>query len=264
MHKSHQFLKATSVAQAIINLGRDMSGEPDLFDCFPRNIELLVNYSLEIPIIRLSDLTLQKAYRSLCILVDSSILEIPDQDDRPVYGLLHVGPPSNIIFLKDGLPTYLSNYILAHEVGHFMADIFYVRELWFKSLPEQKDAIFKIFSWQEMDGWLELRAVLKGLPPRPTTITTRGRRMNPDTSEMEIQADLIARELIAPWERVVKLFRKIDRAGLIDELHLSFGLPKRVAAYYYDDLQRCLFPAPDFVDRLFGPLLKRKDGDQNS
>jgi Zn-dependent peptidase ImmA (M78 family) len=129
---------------------------------------------------------------------------------------------------------------LAHELGHFLADVFLIQQLWLKTLPEQKDTIERIFSWQEYDALLEFCGLIKGLPNRPKAIVRRGDALAHETAEREIQADLIARELLAPWDTVSFLFQPNERRKFIALLREQFGLPLKIAAYYYDDLERSL------------------------
>jgi Zn-dependent peptidase ImmA (M78 family) len=221
---------------------------------FPRDLERLIIYGLEIPVVTMPDLTLDEAAKYLCIL-RGKLIQVNEVLDRKLYGLLHVGPPCNIIFIREGLQPHVRNYVLAHELGHFLIDVFLIRRLWLKTLPEQKIAIERAFMWQEYDAWLDLHALIKGLPPRPGAITARGKQIAPETSEREVQADLFARELMAPWDVVSPLFELNGETDFIRLLHAQFGLPKRVASYYYSDLRRYLKPHPDVIERLFAPLL---------
>jgi hypothetical protein len=143
---------------------------------------------------------------------------------------------------------------LAHELGHLLADVFLIQQLWLKTLPEQKETIERVFSWQEYDAYLEFYGLIKGLPNRPKAIVGRGDALAPETAEREIQADLIARELLAPWETVSSLFRPHEPREFIALLREQFGLPLKIAAYYYDDLKRFHTPTPDMIERLFSPF----------
>ena len=221
---------------------------------FPRDLERLIIYGLEIPVVAMPELTLDAASKYLCVL-RGKFVRVNEVANRKLYGLLHVGPPCNIIFIREGLPPHVSNYVLAHELGHFLIDVFFIRQLWLKTLPEQKLVIERAFAWQEYDSWLDLQAVIKGLPPRPRAITARGNQIAPETSEREVQADLFARELMAPWDIVSSLFESKSEADFIRLLQDQFGLPKRVADYYYSDLHRYLKRQPDVIERLFAPLL---------
>jgi hypothetical protein len=225
----------------------------------PRDVERLITYGLEIPIKRMLPLTIREAFRYLCILRGESQPPVISIADRRLYGLLHIGPPCNIIFIRDKLSPQAHNYVLAHELGHFLADIFRVQQLWLRSLPEQKDAIERAFAWRECDARLELYAFIKGLPPRPKEIMNRGQAISPETVEREIQADLFARELIAPWDVVLPHLQSCDKAQFVTLLHEKFRLPRRIAEGYFEDLRHYLAPQPNAIEGLFSALLASSD-----
>src|ERR1051325_8399547 len=245
--------RVLTMTGALYNL---LAERPEVeIDRFPRRIERLIVYGLEIPVKRMWPLTIRKAAQYLCLLRGEAEFTINRLTDRELYGLLHVGPPCNIIFVRDMLSDQVHNYVLAHELGHFLVDVFAIQQLWLKTLPEQKDAIQRAFTWQEFNARLELHAFIKGLPARPKTITGRGQAMPPETVEREIQADLFARELIAPWDAVSPLFQSSDRAGISSLIREKFGLPRRIAASYAIDLERYLAPPPNAIEELFSTLL---------
>lgn len=253
--------QARTVAQAFLDIVRGNPLGILQADTFPRNIDALLLYSLEIPIEYRADLTLHKAEHYLCALSNVPFSPPNDNEDRPLLGLLHVGPPSNLILVKDGLPEYIRNYILAHELGHFLTDIFFVRNLWLSTLPEQKVQILRAFSWQDYDEWIELQALIKGLPQRPKAIVARGKATLPETTDKETDADLIARELLAPWEKALDVYSACKTKGdFIETTRIQFGLPAKVAYFYYDDIQRATFAPKDIFSRLFSPLI---DSDAN-
>lgn len=254
MHNTAQMRRAISGAKAIWDLALERTADGDLYDQFPRDLESPTVYGLEIPIVFLTNLSIRDAANYLCVL-EGDVVEVGDEaDTRSLYGLLHVGPPTNVIFVRASLPRQVMNYVLAHELGHFMADVFSLRQLWLATMPEQKEAIHQAFTWQNLDAQLELAAVIKGLPSRPKTIAGRGKAMAHSTTEREIQADLIARELLAPWKTVSAVFQP-EPQKMIPLLRQQFGLPWRIAVQYFHDLQRCLIRQPDTIDRLFGPLM---------
>lgn len=222
---------------------------------FPRDIERIIVCGLEVPVVRKQNLTLHSAYQYLCALRGSGEIFNKKSGDRSLYGLLHIGPPCSMIFIREDLPPHIRNYVLAHELGHFLAEVFLIQQLWMKTLPEQKDSIQRAFSWRKYDGELELRGLLKGLPERPKPIVERGRAYTPETAEREILADLFAREIIAPWDEVSQRFQSNERRDFIAAVSQDFGLPLKIAAYYFDDIQRTFGPKLDLVDRLFSSFL---------
>jgi hypothetical protein len=226
---------------------------------FPRNVERIITYGLEIPIKRMLPLTIRAAFRYLCVLGGEARSPVISVAVRQLYGLLHIGPPCNIIFIRDHLSPQAHNYVLAHELGHFLADVFRVQQLWRKSLPEQREAIERAFAWRECDARLELYAFIKGLPPRPKEIMNRGQAISPETVEREIQADLFARELIAPWDVVSPLCQSNDQSQFVTRLYEEFQLPRRIAGSYFDDLRHYLAPQPNAIEGLFSSLLASSD-----
>lgn len=254
MHTSIRMERAFSTASALEQLIKRKPLFKPSFNHFPRDIGSLVLDCLEIPVIQIPHLTLHATHQYLCILSgeDSST---PSLDDRPLLGLLHVGPPVNIVFLRADLPAHIANYVLAHELAHFVGDIFSVQGLWLKSLPDQTQAVEEAFNWQNVDPWLDLQIAVKGLPTRPRAITGRKNSLTRETSEREVQADLTAREILAPWDETVRLFSQGNEQEVVSLLRQRFGLPLRIAVGYYDDLRRCLNPPPNTTDRLFRPLM---------
>ena len=222
---------------------------------FPRDIESLILYGLQLPVVRLPDLTPQAADSYLCRLCGIGLPATPGENSRDLYGLLHVGPPCNAIFLRAGLAVHIERYVLAHELGHFLADVFLVARLWAASLPQCQEAIRRAFDWQEFDPLLELQAAVKGLPRRPHAILARGSALEADTAQREIQADLIARELLAPWEAVAPLFAPDQRLAFARRLQREFALPLQIGTAYFDELKHHYAPLPDLIDRLFAPFL---------
>lgn len=225
-----------------------------VWDDFPRDIERLIGFGLELPIISLPVLTIQSAAEYLCLLHSDSVPHEASQN-RTLYGLLHVGPPFNAIFIRDDLPLQIRHYVLAHELGHFVTDVLSIQQSWHKALTEQEAAVRQAFMWQGFNPHLELTALVKGLPSRPMTITGRGAMLVEEATEREILADLFARELQAPWESVSLLFEQEPRQAFVSALHDQYNLPRQIASSYYEDLRLALTPVPPFLDRLFAPLL---------
>ncbi len=236
------------------SMSQELAGT-QLLEHFPRDVAALASDGLEIPILRQPHLTVHHAREFLCILRGVPSASSTDSLDRPLYGLLHIGPPSNFILISEELSTPFANYVIAHEIGHFFADVFFVQQRWSQSLPEKTQQIRRFFAWQQRDGWLELQALVRGLPSRPTQIMARGRKELPETARRERQADLIARELLAPWYLVAPLFVQHGMKCMVELLCEDFGLPAWVAHGYQDNLETILSPYHDVVDRLFGPLL---------
>lgn len=248
MLNSELMKRVTTMVEAVT----DMLGEHDrtIMASFPRDIERLITFALQVPVIRQPGLTLLSANKYLCALRGGTDMSGSNSDDRKLNGLLHIGSPCAIIFVCAGMPVHIESYILAHELGHLLADVFLVQQLWLKSLSEKKDAIRRYFAWEEADPWLELRAFFKGLPLRPRAIIGRGGNFAPETSEREIIADLFAREIIAPWAAVEPLYLPKSKREFAETLRSQFHLPLRIAADYHDDLKLHLSPKRGLYERL--------------
>lgn len=219
----------------------------------------LVVFHLELPIVFVPHLTPKSSYEYLCSFYSSNIpVNEGELDDRSLFGLLHIGPPENIILLQEGLPEHIENFVVAHEIGHFLADVFIVKELWLKLMPAKADAIKNLFNWNSHDPGIELEALIKGLPRLPSSIVGRGQHLQSDTSGSEIQADAVAREIIAPWRIVSEQYRPNDRHRMVEVLRKDFGLPRKIAWYYYDELDSVLAPRIDPVKKIFQTLLTEK------
>ncbi len=250
---------AAWIARQIEDILIQEPANAQLLEHFPRDVAALASYGLDIPIIRQPHLTVQNAREFLCILRGDPPASSTDILDRPLYGLLHIGPPSNLILISEELSTPFANYVMAHEISHFFADVFFVEQRWSQSLPKKTHEIRRLFAWQHRDGWLELQALVRGLPSRPTQIMVRGSKELPETAVRERQADLVARELLAPWYLVAPLFIQHGMGKIVEILCENFGLPAWVARGYQNTLDTTLSPHDDIVDRLFGPLLHKQN-----
>lgn len=250
---------AAWIARQIEDILSQELASTQLLEHFPRDVAALVSSGLDIPILRQPHLTVQNAREFLCILRGNYPTSSAAISDRPLYGLLHIGPPSNLIFVSEELPTPFANYVMAHEISHFFADVFFVQQRWSQALPEKTHEIRRLFAWQQRDGWLELQALVRGLPSRPTQIMVRGSKELPETAEREWQADLIAREFLAPWYLVAPLFVQHGTKKIVELLCENFGLPTCVAYGYQNTLDTTLSPHNDVVDRLFGSLLHNQN-----
>ncbi len=242
--------RAIAVADVFYKIVEEKFGEQSQhYLHFPRDIAKLVSYSLDLPIIARPNLTLHSAGAYLCIR------RAEQEKERQLQGLLHVGPPATMILVEEHLSERERNYIIAHELGHYIHDIFMVQQLWLSSLQKQEKAILQAFSWQDFDPWLELQALLKGLPDRPRAIMKRGAGMHHTTRPREMFANAIALELLAPWQEATLLFQKYPRCEVARRLRADYGVPALAAEDYSSDLRHALWPQQDLFGRLFAPLL---------
>lgn len=225
-----------------------------LLQQFPRDMAKIISYGYEIPIFRQTNLSIQSAARYLCILSGRNPHGSMPQQDRKLYGLLHVGPPATVILLDADLPDRMANYVIAHELGHFVGDLLIVQQRWLTQLPDHLGEIMRLFAWQPHDHMVELLALLHGLPPRPLPILERGSGESLATEARERQADLIARELLAPWKIVATLAQHLAVDDLSVQLSREYGLPRHVARNYANEIRTTANPPRDLIDRLFAPF----------
>src|SRR5690349_12395054 len=104
MHMTSQMQRAFTAVRILQELMAEKVDIQQRLNLFPRSMEIVVLYGLEIPIIKIHNLTLRVATEYLCILYDENSYR-RNIVDRPLYGLLHVGTPSNLIFIEKNLPA---------------------------------------------------------------------------------------------------------------------------------------------------------------
>lgn len=247
----NHFRNAQCVAETFIHLAKTQSMSSSLIDVFPRDMESLVLLTLDVPVEYRQDLTLFDAEQYLCALRD--VPYTPGVDaDRELFGMLCIGFPVTLILVNASLNARVRNYVIAHEVAHFLVDIFTVRKLWFESLHHREYEVSRAFSWSNDSSWIELQAFVNGLPRRAKAITARGTAQRPETHEKEFEADMVARELLFPSEQAIRRFHKLrTKAHFIRCAREEYGLPLQVANAYYDDINLMLAPRPNFFGDLF-------------
>lgn len=211
---------------------------------FPRPIVTLFLEGFEIPVIPMAPLThrLASSY-----LTPHSTPNPSFMDNTPLWGLLHIGYPYAVVFLSKRLTPAQQRYVLAHEVGHCTADILRIAQQWDLSASKATDLLrtffFGLNTPSESDA---LYAALRSLPSHPASMLNSNAYV-----EREIMADLIARELLAPWETVVPLAQRLDSDSLYTQLTIRFQLPPRYALGYIRDLQLAVSPPQDVISTLF-------------
>ncbi|GHO50493.1 hypothetical protein [Ktedonospora formicarum] len=124
----------------------------ELLSQFPCDIATLAAYGLDIPILARPNLSVRCAHAFLCALEGKALQDDWLGPDRPLYGLLHLGPPSNVILFNEALSPSLTNYVIAHEIGHFFADVLVVQHRWLGHALSQRVSPLA----QEMGGRADL------------------------------------------------------------------------------------------------------------
>ena len=105
MHHSVYMQRVLAITGAFYGFLSDRLNVSELN--FPRDIERLILYGLEVPIVRKPNLTLHVALQYLCVLRGESPKGRGNVADRALDGLLHVGPPCNRIFIRGDLPDHI-------------------------------------------------------------------------------------------------------------------------------------------------------------
>jgi hypothetical protein len=261
MRPQNQFLKrAILIAELFTDALVGMNISSLHLDQFPRDIRRLVRDGLEIPVRTVPELTLHKAYQRMARYGNHETILKQNSPDRHLYGFLNVGSPLTIVFVEQTLSIQTQNFVIAHELGHYLADVYVLQQRWLEALPGKAGNVRKMFSWNSEINDLSLHALIKGLPERPSQIIERGDKMHVETGDREVMADLIGRELIAPWDMVYPLYLENDKHEFMKFMSNSFGLPQNIAARYFSDCENERSPSTDFLDRLFAPILRPSSG----
>lgn len=173
---------------------------------------------------------------------DNLVSNLP-APDRRLYGCLvaHVG--HGIIFLDQDDPLPEQHFTLAHEFAHFLADYHLPR---LGALEKFGGQISDVLDGKRSPTPEErLEAVLRAVPIRLyydfMFRDPQGQIVDRQTRHAETQADLLALELIAPHQDVLK---RVDTrlplrelvAALERLLAEGFTLPRLIAAQYAQQL----------------------------
>ena len=222
-------------------------------DAFPRDLERAIAHALPLAVIRMPRLTVG----AVTDWLRHRGVGAPSQIDcRPLSGCLFAQGGQGLVFVDGGDTPDDLRFVLAHEVSHFMLH----------HLDPRRRAVARLG-----DGVLE---VLDGL--RPPTASERlagvlrgvrlgdylhaierkpdGRIPSGDVASMETEADLLAFELLAPMAAVrqaLSLGRMHpDRTLIARTLQTRFGLPRRAAQDWADQIVTRFAVRPRFVDWL--------------
>lgn len=188
---------------------------------FPRNLISPIAEALPVAIVRLPKLDFSSISKWLSARnADPGFL----QKDRPIGGCLVAQRGHGFIFIDGTLPSDEERYTVAHEVAHFL----------YHYQRPRLDALEGI--------GVSIEAVLDGdRPPTPAEKLTGVLREvsigvyrhsldrsdngapNVRTAQMEIEADLIAFELLAPASHVLRSTKPGEERR--NALHQHFGLP---------------------------------------
>lgn len=169
--------------------------------------------------------------------------------DRCLRGCLVAHGWHGLVFVEAGDPPAERRFTVAHELAHYLRDVWHPRR---RAVARLGPGIAAVLDGRRPPTPDErLRAVLRGLPAGPVVhLLGRGADESPAVRAAEAAADRLAFELLAPADA---LGVGGNWADLIDRLVGTFGLPPGPAARYAD----LLVPAPSGPDRLIARLLGR-------
>lgn len=169
--------------------------------------------------------------------------------DRPVRGCLVALGGYGFAFVEANDPPAERRFTLAHELAHYLRDVWYPRR---RAVARLGPAVAEVLDGKRPATREErLHTVLRGLPAGPVVhLLGRGEDEPPEVHAAEAAADLLAFELLAPAEAIGV---SGDRAELVDRLVRTFGLPPGPAARY----AAVLVPEPIGPDRLLARLIGR-------
>lgn len=205
---------------------------------FPRSLESSMGLALPLSLVTLPSLTLRSAQNWLRARGKTCDFAC---DNRPVHGCLAAEAGHGVIFVDSGDPTNEIRFTVAHEIGHFLADVLLPRKQALKRFGPQ---IAEVLDGKRQPTFLEkTSAAFRGLPmPRHTSFLERsGTGVDAlRTWKIEDRADRIGLALLAPPEDVLAVVADAPVAlrsdALVTALREQFGLPYLPAQRYAEKL----------------------------
>lgn len=181
-----------------------LSGMPD---AFPRNIKEAAIWALPLAVIEVAGLEAEKV-AGYPFLRDVARELLDLYDHRPLYGCVVGSRGVGFVFVDKTLPPDEFSLTVAHEVAHFIADYLVPRE---RALARLGDRILPVLDGERPPAPEErVEALLAGIPlGRFTDVTLADRLV-----EFEHDADLLALELLAPMDDVLRELGVYPAGGL--------------------------------------------------
>ena len=239
-------------ADRIETLADEFWERAGLTGTLPRDLEGAVPLAAPVAVVRLGELR-PLTVRRWCLRQG---IRLPlDVRDRPLDGCVVAYRGRAVIFLEAGLAADQGRVILAHELGHFLADYEWPRR---RVLLRLGPSVLPVLDGDRPpSGAEELAGVLAGVPlgahahfmergfdPRSTAATARAERI----------ASALACELLAPRRAVrgVAAARRLPDSpdSWVPLLRDEFGLPESWAAEYAARLLRRQTRGRTFTDLL--------------
>lgn len=219
-------------------------------DSFPRDLRRAVPRAALLSVKTLADLSVQ---RVAAWLRHQQIAYLAGERERALCACLFARNDCGFIFLDADDDEAEQRFSLAHELAHFLH---HYREPRRRAVAKFGPRILEVFDGKRSPSPTErlhalLRNVRVGQHVHLLARDDRGRIASPAIAAVEVDADLLGCELLAPEEAVLQQTRqRAGRAARLEaeqRLQTSFGLPPSMAEWYAGRL----YPALD------DPLLRR-------
>jgi hypothetical protein len=211
---------------------------------FPRQLRQAIASSLPVAVVTLPNLTLRGAARWL----ECRGAAFSAGSDRPLRGLLVAQRGHGFIFLDGTMSADEERMTLAHEIAHFIHHYLSPRSA---ALAVLGESVRPVLDGDRLATTHErLSGVLREVPISTFThMLDRSDRGLPteEARTLEVEADLIGFELLAPSDRVAASTRSASQCR--DFLQEMCGLPPKAAAAWCGWIQARREP-DSFITRL--------------
>lgn len=220
----------------VIELANEFWRRAKIDDPFPRALRRPISRAVPVTIVYLNRLTFQQAtdwLKKMRIACPCS------EPDRSLRACLVASSGHGFVFVDGTDPEDEQRYSLAHELGHFLKHYWYPRGVASLRLGEQVCEVFDGLRPPTDEERLDslLQRVPVGYHVHLMRRDEDGDVCDAAVAWAEEEADLLAYELLAPMEVVMKLASDngADSSPSVARLLRSaFGLPEREAIAYGD------------------------------
>ncbi len=213
---------------------------------FPLRLDQLLPYGYSVNIQPIPDLTIGAIENWFAVRkIPYPTETIPD---RRLYGCLVAQRGHGVIFLDKSASEAERRFTLAHEFSHFLLDHLIPREQAINALGE---SFLPIIDGERPPTEEErIEALRLWIPVQPFQHLMQrdsdGQFMDLRTSRAELDADLLALEILAPHQTVLAHCPLDDydrlQFALVQHLSDDFGLPAKIARTYATQLAEHFAP----------------------
>ncbi len=197
---------------------------------FPRELEKAIESAYPVTVQRLENLTLD----TMRTWMTSLGIPVESAPDRPLCGCLAANRGSAILFVDAGDLADEQRYTLAHELAHFLRDVWRPGQRATRILGETAEGIVNgdrlatpderiAAALEGIDLGMHLHLLQRDIDGRPATAAI---------ADAEECADALAFELLAPAVNVAARGHQWNDSELCEHLRVDYGLPRREAARY--------------------------------